>query len=151
MTRADILNAMKARFTAITTGSGYNYTVSKCGLFDVIPTPKSTNLFVSIIDKGQTLLNNSYNGVSPEDMELDVDVVCRIRVSGTGQETNYTLAPAKMAADIRRAIGTDDTWGGKAFSTKYISDTSEFQFGDTVIAQTTVTLTVQFRVSKWSN
>jgi len=151
MTRADILNAMKQRFTAITTGSGYNYTVSKCGLFDVIPTPKSTNLFISIIDKGQTFVQANYGASNPEDLTLDVDVICRIRVSGTGQETNYTLAPAKMVADIRRAIGTDDTWGGKAFITNYVGDTTEIQFGDTVIVQSTISLEIQFRVSKWSN
>ena len=151
MTRADILNAMKARFTAMSTGSGYNYTVSKCGLFDVIPTPKSTNLFVSIVDKGQSLIEANYGGVNPDDLEMEVDIICRLRVPGTGQETNYTLAPAKMTADIRRAIGTDDTWGGKAFLTKYIQDTSDIQFGETIIVQSTVTIAVQFRVLKWSN
>ena len=56
-----------------------------------------------------------------------------------------------MGADIRRAIGTDDTWGGKAFITNYVGDTTEIQFGDTVIVQSTISLEIQFRVSKWSN
>ncbi len=151
MTRADILNAMRQRFATISTASGYNYNVSKAALFDVTPTARSTNLFISIIDKGQTLIGENYGSINPDDLEIEVDIVCRLRVPTTGVETNYTLAPAKMAADIRRSIGTDDTWGGKAFLTKYISDSTEIQAGETVIVQTTVTVTVQFRVSKWSN
>ena len=151
MTRQDILTAMKQRFGTISTASGYNYNVVKAALFDIYPTPKSTALFVSIFDKGQTLLNGNFNGANPDDLEIEVDIICRLRVPTTGTETDYTLAPAKMAADIRKAIGTDDTWGGKAFYTRYISDTSEIQMGEAVIVQSTVTVAVQFRVSKWSN
>lgn len=151
MTRADILNAMKQRFATISTAGGYNYTVAKAALFDVTPTPRSTNLFISIVDKGQTLIGENFGTLNPDDLEIEVDIVCRLRVPTTGQETNYTLAPAKMAADIRRSIGTDDTWGAKAFLTKYQSDSTEIQAAETVIVQSTVTVTVQFRVSKWSN
>lgn len=151
MTRADILSAMKTRFTAITKAGGYNYTVSKCGLYDVVPQAKSTNLFVSIIDKGQALVQENFSAVNPEDMILSVDIIGRLRVPVTGVETNYTLAPAKIVEDIRRSIGTDDTWGGKAFYTKYIEDSTDIQTGEQVIIQTTISIEIQFRVSKWSN
>ncbi|MBK8663237.1 MAG: hypothetical protein IPN18_16150 [Ignavibacteriales bacterium] len=59
MIRADILNAMKQRFATISTAGGYNYTVAKAALFDVTPTPRNTNLFISIVDKGQTLINEN--------------------------------------------------------------------------------------------
>ena len=151
MIRADILSNMKTRFAAITKAGGYNYTVSKAALFDVIPTAKSTTVFVSIIDNGITSIGANIGGVNPEDFELSVTVICRLRVPVTGVETDYTLAPAKMSEDIRKSIGTDDTWTGKAFLTVYESDTTDFSIGDVVVVQTSISLKIQFRVSKWSS
>ncbi len=151
MKRLDILKAMKARFITISKAGGYNYNVSKCGLFDVLPTPKSTNLFISVIDRGQTLLEQSYGAGAPEDMELDVDVVCRMRITKTTQETDYTAAASRIVEDIRRAVGSDDTWGGLALKTDFVQDIPEVQAGQEIIGQVTVALKVQFRVNSWSN
>lgn len=151
MKRLDILKAMKTRFQTITQGAGYNYTVSKAGLFDVVPATRSNNLFISIVDRGQTLLERSYGAGAPEDLELDIDVVCRLRVSKTAQESDYTAAASRIVEDIRKTVGVDDTWGGLAHMTTYVQDIPDIQTGQEVIVQVTVSLKVQFRVLKWSN
>ena len=151
MKRLDILKAMRSRFATISKASGYNYTVSKCGLFDVVPVAKSTNLFVSVFDRGQTRLEVNYGAGAPEDLELDVDVICRMRVTKTTQEDDYTAAVSRMVEDIRRSVGTDDTWGGLAFKTDYVQDTADIQAAQEIIVQATISLKVQFRVNQWSN
>jgi hypothetical protein len=151
MIRQDILNAMRERFTAISTGNGYNYNVAKCTLSPVIPEPRLVNLYVGIIDRGQEIIKNNFGSNGPEDMILDVDVETKIRISKTMQEPNYTLAHGKMVADIRKAAGVDDTWGGKALLTNYIQDKTDIQFGDAIIVQSIISFKIQFRVSRWSN
>ena len=142
---------MRTRYNAITAAGGYNYSVSKAGLYDVVPVAKSRNLFVSVIDRGQTRLGISYGTNAPEDLELDVDVVCRMRISPTTQETDWTAAFSRITEDIRRATGTDDTWGGLALKTEFVQDIPEVQAGQEIIVQVTVSLKVQFRVNSWSN
>ena len=151
MTRQDILNAMRIRFSAISQAGGYNYNVTKCTLSPIAPELRSVNLYIGVIDRGQELVENNFGTNGPDDLVLDVDVETKIKITKTTQETNYTLAHGKMVADIRKAIGVDETWGGKALMTDYIQDTADIQPGDSIIVQSTISLKIQFRVSKWSN
>ncbi len=57
----------------------------------------------------------------------------------------------KIIADIDRAIGMDDTWGGLALMTIKISDESQVEIDEVKFAGCQVVIEITFRTTAWND
>ena len=135
-----ILDAMKTRFNAITTGSDYNYTYAN----------KVYKKSQSPIDEG---VNISKGEENVEQLESSLSLHhCTMMVNIDLIDINADVDKVPlMEADILKSVGTDITWSGKAFNTKHISseDNPQDQQGNAV-GHRRITLEVQYRKNAFS-
>jgi hypothetical protein len=139
-----IINAMMARFKAITAGTDY-YTTFGNNVFDNKKDPFDASQMPGInlherntdpqIDNSQTKHTCT--------MSIDIDIVMLEEVDDT--------AIRQAAADVLKSIGSDVTWSGLAFNTHHTNTTSDVQNqqGD-VVANRRITIEIIYRKNAWS-
>lgn len=142
-----IIEAMKTRFAAITSGANYYTTFDK--VVDNMPGnhsyDKDLTKIINIRETNDTLLEEQESSSVLHDIGLDIDIDVIAKGSAVADIR-------KMKADILKSINTDLTWSGNAFYTIYRGSqrNKTDQYGNK-IADLTISITVQYRKNAWSS
>lgn len=142
-----IIGAIKTRLAALTAGSNYYTTFDK--VVDNMPAnasyDKDYTKIINIRETNDTLLEEQESASTLHDIGLDIDI--DVIAKGTA-----VANIRKMKADILKSINTDLTWSGNAFTTFYRGSqrNKTDQYGN-VIADLTISITVQYRKNAWGS
>lgn len=143
-----IMAAIKTRLTAITAGANYYTTFNK--VYDNFPG-------IASVEKAQTKIINLRDlseekiGEASEASTQLHDVEMTVEIDVIAKDTDAANI-RKMKADILKSIGTDLTWSGAAFHTKYIgSQRNRRDAYGNIISDLTITIGIQYRKNAWSN
>ncbi len=107
-TRQQIVDAVKARFVAITTGNGYDANVQKLAEWQLTPFEAADLTAITISDPTEeTLISDKNSGSYTRQLTIVADAVLT--------EADATAARARtLLADLVKAVGVDPTWSGLA-------------------------------------
>jgi hypothetical protein len=117
--RQDIIDAIETRLkTILTTASYHSNAGSNVYVWRTTPLPPESIPALIIKDSLSTKLGEGEAGpYSKDTWELSVDIVGMV-TNGNASDTQTR----QVMADVYKAIGSDDTWGGKAITTTLESD-----------------------------
>lgn len=142
----EIIQALKTRLGSIQTGSNYKFTPNT--VFDNFPDiaayGEDESYVLNIRDVSD---ENSLESISSDDLQdislgVEIDIVAR----------GFTPAQVReMKADVLKAIGSDTTFGGLAFHTKYLGAQKNKRdaYGQ-VITGWTIMIEIHYRKTAWS-
>lgn len=142
-----IIQAIKTRFEAITAGSDYNYAYEKVyDNFPGIAAIEGDKLRVLNIRETDETLNGNRDQSSYPLQDIRLTVL--IDIVGRG----YNPAELrKMKSDILKSIGQDDTWGGLAIQTYFVSARRNGRDAyENIISDWTIEIDIVYRKTEWS-
>jgi hypothetical protein len=140
-----LLEAIKTRLEAVTAtgGSYYNTLLNKVFVNKATPF-ESTG--INIRDDADQLNGEFISSTDLEDLEMDVE----IDVYAMGSTDYWNIL--KYKADILKAIGTDLTFSGAAYHTKYIGyQRNKVDQQGNKLGDLTIRIKIFYRKNAWSN
>lgn len=150
LVRQDIIDALKARLETIVAGATYHRDITTVEVFRTIPLEPSgataSQLPAAIIRD----LSNTVMGAQGVDSPYNVtDHLLRIEIEVIASEGETDEEIREHIADIYKAIGTDETFGGVATKADPVGDEMLITEEDRRIAGARMVITVEYRTRKW--
>jgi len=147
--RADIVNAIVTKLGTIATSGGYLTNIgAKASEWRTVPVGES-DLFLTIRDTTDELGQEFLRGVTNEQMHA---LTVEVHVVASDQGASAASFIRKAIADIYKAIGADDKFGlSYVLKTDPVKDDFEVTQEERKAAGAIVTLSVQYRTTKWEN
>ena len=140
--RQQILDAIKTRLQAITTGNGYTFNLGTHVFFDRdTPFDPSELPAINYRDLGATKGRFTNRRVTNA-LKVEIDIIMALSA------TRANLYDA--LADVYNAINVDDRWGSLAIDTTPVGDTPNFYEHERNESRTIVEITVEYETDKWS-
>lgn len=76
---------------------------------------------------------------------MDIDITIKVQ---DGQDTASTIR--KAIADVQKAIGTDETWGGLALMTSDNGNETERDQEDRITGSVTMRISITYHTTRWN-
>lgn len=146
--RQDIVTNIETRMKTILKSGGYHTNLgASVFVWRTVGVPASELPILIIKDSIDTKMGEGVSTpYSKDDWKLDIEI---ITLASDGNASDTALRQA--VADIYKAIGTDDTWSGKASSTFLESDEiGLIKQEDKTVIGAVVKFYVQYRTSKYA-
>lgn len=145
--RQDILDVIESRMQGISVGGGYhtalgaNISVWRTAIFE------ASNLPALVIrDMGQSKDQEGESSPFSLDtwrLKIEIEIIGK-----AGSTTDILIR--QMIADVYKAIGVDDTWGGKAITSFLSDDDMILQDQQSrIVGGATIQFTILYRTNKY--
>lgn len=147
--RADIVAAIVTKLGTIATSGGYLTNIgAKASEWRTIPVGE-TDQFLTVRDTTDDLGQESLHGVYNEQIHA---LTVEVHVVASDQGANAASFIRKAISDIYKAVGADDKFGlSYVMKTDPVKDDFEVTQEERKAAGAIITLTVQYRTTKWEN
>ena len=140
--REQLLSALVTRLKAIKTTGGYVTNLGNNVYHHRAGELAESELPGAVI---RDLKSDIEPRVGAVEHTLDIEISVVVAAGATSIQTVYDLI-----ADVYKAIGTDDRWGGLAIDTVPLGDTVEVVQDDLTIAGATIRIEIEYETNKWT-
>ena len=140
--RQQIIDKIDTRFKAIKTTGGYKTNIGN-NVFDWLGRDLADTELDALIyrDKTNEVIGTEFGAISNR-ITLEIEIKTKSG-SMTARQTRM------MIADVYKAIGTDETWGGLAMFTVPRGEVMEQDFADKKIGSATITVEIEYATATW--
>lgn len=139
--RQQIIDAIKTRFQGITVAAGYNFNLgSNVYEWRTSALPAANMPALLIADISSTRNDSGVIGKFRYTLNIEADIVAQDTPANT----------RKMIADVLKAIGVGETWGGLAQTTEQPeSDEMQFEQNEKTIAGARIKFSIIYDALQW--